>query len=236
LNGDSYLLLDSHCEALIRDPFSLAPVLVELLKPDADIKVKHAVTSLLKNLAQSGANRKPLGQSGILEQLVHSKLWEEGCDMAETVQISAIGVAKHLCNGDGMYDALRSCVLFSALFPADNTLRLMGVHPISGTDQLLSLVKRSDSIVVKSEGTRVLTYCIKSLWKKDASSTGLPDFESRRQMAMSSLSQPPAAYAIANLLVTGQKHAILLNESTFALTLLASKSSGGEHLIFDRLH
>jgi hypothetical protein len=112
--GNSYLLLDSYCEALIRDPFNLAPVLVELLKPDADIKVKHAVTGLLKNLAQSSANRKPLGQSGILEQLVHSKLWEDGCDMAETVQISAIGAAKHLCNGDGVYNAIRSCMLLSA--------------------------------------------------------------------------------------------------------------------------
>jgi len=108
----------------------------------------------------------------------------------------------------------------------------MGVHPISGTDQLISLIKRSDSVVVQSEGTRVLAYCIKSLWKKDASSTELPDFESRRQVAISALSQTPAVQAIVNLLVTGQKHTILLNESIFALTLLANKSSEGEYLVF----
>lgn len=80
----------------------MAAALVDLLKPDADIKVKHAITGLLKNLAQSSNNRRLLGESGILEQLVRSGIWEQGCDMAESVQVSGIGTAKHLCNGDGM--------------------------------------------------------------------------------------------------------------------------------------
>jgi hypothetical protein len=76
-------------------------VLKGFLTPETDIKVKHAVAGLLKNLAQASANRRLLGQSGLLEQLIRSQIWSGGCDMAETVQVSAIGVAKHLCNGDG---------------------------------------------------------------------------------------------------------------------------------------
>jgi len=82
------LLSDAYCEALIKERHQLLPALVSFLIPEADIKVKHAVA----------------GQAGVLEQLGRSRIWGEGCDMAETVQVSAIGVAKHLCNGD------RSCL------------------------------------------------------------------------------------------------------------------------------
>jgi len=98
------LLSDAYCEALIKERHQLLPALVSFLIPEADIKVKHAVAGLMKNLAQAPANRRALGQAGVLEQLGRSRIWGEGCDMAETVQVSAIGVAKHLCNGD------RSCL------------------------------------------------------------------------------------------------------------------------------
>lgn len=91
---------DSNCVALLKEPFSLTSVLVSLLEPSADIKLKHAVAGLLKNLVQVSSNRVVLGKAGLLEQLSKSKLWTDQYDMAETVQVSAIGIAKHLCNGD----------------------------------------------------------------------------------------------------------------------------------------
>lgn len=207
---------DAYCEALLGEPYNLASSLVKLLEPDADIKVKHAVTGLLKNLAQAANNRKALGESGILEKLALSKVWDQSCDMAETVQVSAIGVAKHLCNGD-----------------VSNTLRLMNSSEPNGVDQILALVKRSDSIIVKSEGTRVVAYCVRSLWRKDApgidvgsSPLRTEDIAQRRQQAANDLSKEPAVRALVDLLVTGQKHAILLNESCFALNLIAGNSSG----------
>lgn len=115
---------------------------------------------------------------------------------------------------------------------AGNTLRLMGTQPTSGVDQLIALVQRSDSVVVKSEGTRVIGYCVKSLWKKDASSMGTQNFDSRVQEGRVSLSEAPVVRTLAHLLVTGQKHGILLNESTFSLTLIANHDRGGMYVLY----
>jgi hypothetical protein len=93
--------IDQYSEALLQPPYSLGKSVIPLLTPEADIKVKHALTGLLKNLCQALANRPVLGREGLLEKLSQSTIWSESCDMAETVQVSAIGIAKHLCNGDG---------------------------------------------------------------------------------------------------------------------------------------
>ncbi|KAG8812174.1 hypothetical protein FRC18_003052 [Serendipita sp. 400] len=216
---------DAYSEALLREPFNLAPQLIKFLQKDEDIKVKHSVTGLLKNLAQASSNRKILGESGVLEQLTRSGIWEKECDMAETVQVSAIGITKHLCNSD-----------------ANNTLRLMSGPSPNGVDQIQALVERSDSVIVKSEGTRVLAYCVKSLWRKDpapvtqsTTTTDIPqqDTTVQRREAAYALSRTPIVRALVDLLVTGQKHTILLNESSFALTLIASKPEGATNIAIE---
>lgn len=72
-----------------------------LLDKKTDIKIKHGVTGLLKNLAQAPANRTPLGDAGILDALAGSTIWDRKWDIAETVQLSAIGISKHLCQSNG---------------------------------------------------------------------------------------------------------------------------------------
>ena len=106
-------------------------------------------------------------------------------------------------------------------------MRLTNEATPSGTDQIVALVQRSDSVIVKSEGTRVLAYCVKSLWRKDVS-PGAPDFDSRRKQAIAALIQEPVIRALADLLVQGHKHIILLSESSFALTLISSKAATGK--------
>jgi hypothetical protein len=81
---------------------------------------------------------------------------------------------------------------------------------------------------VKSEGTRVLAYCVKSLWRKEVSPGAPADFDSRRKQAITALTQEPVIKALADLLVQGHKHVILLSESTFALTLISSKPDTGK--------
>ena len=99
-------LSETTSTALLSPPHSIAPILSAdaLLSPKTDIKVKHGVVGLLKHLAQSSANspsnRSALSGSGIVRRLVTSGIWnEKGDAMVEVVQMSAIGVAKHLCNG-----------------------------------------------------------------------------------------------------------------------------------------
>lgn len=115
----------------------------------------------------------------------------------------------------------------------DNTLRLMSGEAPSGTEQIVALVQRTDSIVLKSEGTRVLAYCVKSLWRKDALPGAPAALDSRRKQAIVALTQVPVISALANLLVQGHRHTILLSESTFALTLISSKSESGRPIPSD---
>lgn len=93
--------LEAHSTAIVKPPISLAPDLATLLEPGTDIKVKHGVVGLLKHLAQSQNNRALLGEAGVIQKLASSQVWGEKADIAELVQVSAIGVAKHMCNGNG---------------------------------------------------------------------------------------------------------------------------------------
>lgn len=86
----------------------MAPVLTSknLLSPNSDIKLRHAVIGLLKNVSQSATPTSiipvELGNAGIIEAIVGSGVWDQQHDaMVEVVQVGAIGVVKHLCNTSG---------------------------------------------------------------------------------------------------------------------------------------
>ena len=93
--------LESHATAVVSPPIDLGPHLASLLKPEADIKIKHGVIGLLRHLAYVSAARTPLCEAGTIERLVASNVFSEISTIAELVQVSAIGVVKHLCNGNG---------------------------------------------------------------------------------------------------------------------------------------
>lgn len=94
-------IVDAHSAAVVNPPIALAPDLAALLTPTADVQVKHGVVGLLKNLAQVKENRAILGKAGIIQKLASSGLFSDKADMLEMVQVYAIGIAKHMCNGDG---------------------------------------------------------------------------------------------------------------------------------------
>jgi hypothetical protein len=72
-----------------------------LLRPEIDIKVKHGVIGLLKHLAYAAPARLALSDAGVVKRLVDSNVFQPTADMAEMVQVNAIGVIKHLCGGNG---------------------------------------------------------------------------------------------------------------------------------------
>ena len=88
--------------AIIKPPIALVPSLMSILEPGADIKVKHGVTGLLRHLAYHTPARAPLGEAGTIERLVASNIFKDTSDIADIVQLSAIGIVKNLCNGNGL--------------------------------------------------------------------------------------------------------------------------------------
>ncbi|KAG6337204.1 hypothetical protein ID866_1876 [Astraeus odoratus] len=151
-----------HSTVLLSPPYNIAQLLSSevLLSPSTDIKLKHGVIGLLKHLSQSSSNsptnRAALSRAGVIERILFSGIWDERSDaMADVVQMNAIGVVKHLCNG-----SLDNS--FKVLLPID-----VDNPPPTGLAQILSLVKRSDKVAIKSEGTRVIVNLVKSIWSSD---------------------------------------------------------------------
>ncbi|GBE82337.1 hypothetical protein BKA93DRAFT_760564 [Sparassis latifolia] len=206
---------DALSMALVNPPISLSADLAALLEPDTDIKVKHGIVGLLKHLAQPQGNRAVLGQAGIIQKLASSQVWGEKSDIAVIVQGSAIGVVKHLCNGN----AENSIV---TILP-DGSNR-------SAMEQILTLTSRSDEIAVKSEGTRVLVNVIKSLWSSDRSSL---DAE-RRRSAVNAVLTPKCTSALARLVGRSKRYPVLINEGVVALSLLSTDPHGAT-LVLDAI-
>ena len=96
--------------------------------------------------------------------------------------------------------------------------------------QILARSRRSDSVSVKSEGTRVLVNVVKSL----CSGTGDVK-EPDRQRACRLLVKAECADALAQLLGRSKKHIILLNEATVSLLLLSHQPGAGRLKLLNKL-
>ncbi|KAJ3966937.1 hypothetical protein EV361DRAFT_933110 [Lentinula raphanica] len=230
---------EKHANLLLSPPHSLAPVLSSqhLLSPSTDIKMKHGVLGLLKHIAQAGPPGSDihviLGKAGLIQCICDSGVWDEQTDgMAEVLQVSAIGVVKHMCNTN-----------------VDNTISLVlpppleGIGHPSGLSLILSLVKRADTITVKSEGTRVLVNVVKSLWSGDiigtpvstlsspiangtVDSASLASKERKKKESMKAVLTMQCATALASLVGRSGRYPLLVNEGVVALTLLSTQKVG----------
>lgn len=130
------------------------------------------------------------------------------------------------------YLALAGSSLGSNLLQANNSIMLVLPNPTqplqaSPLNQILALVRRSDSVAVKSEGTRVFVNAIKSIWSSEASSNSDPSWTQRRKAAMDQLVTPSIAAVLAQMIGRSKKYAILISEGVFAFSLLSMQPTGG---------
>ncbi|KAF8628482.1 hypothetical protein AX15_003992 [Amanita polypyramis BW_CC] len=225
--------------ALLSPPHSLASVLVSrrLLGPSSDIKMKHGVIGLLKHIAQSGPGSSPitsiLDQVNTLQRIVESRIWDESPDpMISIVQLSAIGIAKHLC-GSSLDHAL-------AMFQRASD------GMVTGMSQILNLIQGTDNVAVRSEGTRVIVNTIKTLWMGDSRGTSpeitsptamsgnseeILEKQQRRQAAIRAIVIADVVSALSNLIAHSRRHPVLVNEAIIALSLLSATKDGGPLVI-----
>ncbi|GLB34997.1 putative small GTPase mediated signal transduction [Lyophyllum shimeji] len=238
---------EKNSTALVSPPYSLAPVLASphLLSPSTDIKVKHGVIGLLKHLAQapphSRAIHSALGKAGVVRRIAGSGVWDEKAGaMADIVQLSAIGVVKHMCNAN--VEHTFALVLPSSSSPSSTT----------GLAQVLALVKRSDSVPIKSEGSRVLVNVVRSLWSSSLPASPATDSQAspiaagtvdkedvlerqrKRNAAMRAVLTPACISTLASLVGRSGKYPLLVNEGVVALSLLSTHKEGAK-LVLDAL-
>ncbi|KAF8741027.1 hypothetical protein AX14_006226 [Amanita brunnescens Koide BX004] len=230
---------ESTSVALLSSPYSLGPMLVSnrLLSPSTDIKMKHGVIGLLKHIAQS----KPgsplissiLDEVNTLQRVAGCQIWDERPDpMISIVQLSAIGLAKHLCSSSLEH----TLAMFQR--PSDEIT--------TGVAQILNLIKRTDNVAVKSEGTRVIVNIIKTLWLGDNRSTSseitsptvmsgnseeILEKQQKRQTAIRTIIASDVVSVLTGLIARSRRHPVLVNEAIIALSLLSTTKDGGPLVI-----
>jgi len=224
---------------LMVPPYSLTSTLVSppLLSPKTDLKLKHSVLGLLKNLVQSAepssAIQDALSRSGMVCKLQESGVWNEKSDsMADIVQLNAIGVVRHLCSIDSTHSVyiLLHLPLLTITIAVEHAFALTisasnSLSP-SGLEQILALVRRTESVPVKSEGTRVLVNVIRSLWAVEANNPPSQERQRNREIATQLVLTQDSADILATLLVCSGRYPVLTNECILALTLLSMHSYG----------
>ena len=105
---------------------------------------------------------------------------------------------------------------------------------VSGLSQIIALVSRSDSVPIKSEGTRVLVNVVKSLWSSEWNNSAVSEEKKRRrEQAIRAVLNPEYIFALAGLIGRSGRYPILVNEGVVALTLICTHGEGGK---LDYLH
>ncbi|KIJ69418.1 hypothetical protein HYDPIDRAFT_80271 [Hydnomerulius pinastri MD-312] len=211
---------------LLSPPHNIARLLSSeaLLAPTTDIKLKHGVIGLLKHLSQSSSqspsNRAALSDAGVIERIVGSGVWDDRSDaMADIVQANAIGAVKHLCNG-----SIDNSFVLTLPSEGENP-------PPTGLSQLLALIRRSNTVAIKSEGTRVIVNLVKSLWSSDPSAEQRSPEENqarqqKRDKAIRALVTEPCAEALAALIGRSLKYPVLINDAVVALSVMSTHPNG----------
>lgn len=97
----------------------------------------------------------------------------------------------------------------------------------AGLSQILALVRRSDTVAIKSEGTRVVVNVIKSLWSANGASSDAKE-QQRLEVALKSVLIPASAEVLASLVDRSMKYPLLVNEGVVSLSLLSTRDVGGQ--------
>lgn len=102
---------------------------------------------------------------------------------------------------------------------ADNALKAVDTV----VDEIISLVQRTDDVAMRCEGTRVCVNAIRTL----CSAAGQPGGSARTADALKRLGSEDVVEALSQLVRTGGKYPILVNEGVVSLALLVAFGDGG---------
>lgn len=97
----------------------------------------------------------------------------------------------------------------------------------AGLSQIVALVRRSDTVAIKSEGTRVVVNVVKSLWSANGASSDAEE-QQRRETALKAVLVPASAEVLASLIDRSMRYPLLVNEGVVSLSLLSAHDSGGQ--------
>jgi len=202
---------DQHCIDLVQQHHLEVPLL-KLLQKTEDLRVQHAVVSILKNLSLPKQNKQSVGAAGTIQ--IVSEYLDSSKDMLKPVQFAVIGILKLLSIGD-VFNATQIVIPERHIEGGSS-----GISPLT---RVVEFIERVDDVAARSEATRVLVNLIKTVWSQEHASSSL------LKERLCSLKTVTALTA----LVRSSKFSILQNEGIISLTLLftyAGNADNNEHI------
>ncbi|KAI8577275.1 hypothetical protein K450DRAFT_282785 [Umbelopsis ramanniana AG] len=196
---------DEHCVDLVQKYHVEIPLL-RLLKKTTDLRVQHAVVSILKNLSLPKQNKQNIGSAGAIQAV--APYLDASKDMLKPVQFAVIGILKLLAVGDD-FNATQIVTAEPSVDEAEES------DTISPLDRVVEFIQRVDDVAAKSEATRVLVNLIKTAWSQENVSSVVL----RERLCSIQIVKALAA------LVRSSKFSILQNEAIIALTLLFTQEN-----------
>ncbi|KAJ2762117.1 Rap1 GTPase-GDP dissociation stimulator 1, partial [Coemansia nantahalensis] len=209
---------DAHCEQLVGGHGALVARLVRVwfaARGGADVHVRHAVSGLLKNLCLPAANKQPLADMGLAAAAAANIT-----TAVVPIQANAIGILRHLATGA----------------PAAGTVAQL-LRPLaddgaeSALQALLRTVRTTDIDGIRCEGTRLVAAVAKKIYLRRAAPAAPADgalLDGARH-ALEAAALDLVTPLVRLVLLDGQRHPLLQQESLVALTVLAAAGSGVDY-------
>ncbi|BGP32744.1 hypothetical protein JCM10296v2_004528 [Rhodotorula toruloides] len=224
---------DNHTLSLVRD-YHLASPLARIVRdrvsgavgktgrPGETTQVLFGVVSLLRHLAIPAANRRVIGETGVVPFV--SQLLRKELDVVQPLQLATVGLLKHLASGD-FSNALAMLDLETATDSSSSDTA------ISTLDLLLSLRTRVDDLRLRSESTRAVANLVRTLFAAPSDDAATEQVKP----GWEKLTNRSVAGSLAEMVRMSQRYPVLVNEGVVGLTLLAGSGEKGAALVLDAL-
>ncbi|KAJ1665818.1 Rap1 GTPase-GDP dissociation stimulator 1 [Coemansia sp. RSA 1813] len=204
---------DEHCTRLVTEHPALVRTLIHewFASRDTNVRTRHAASGLLKNLCLPAANKPTMVSFGLVRVAALC------IDTAVIpIQANAIGILRHLINSHGDNSTTMQ-----------TTLGLLEEHPTAGgkkiraLDELLKVVRSTDIDGIRCEGTRLVAAVAKRIYLPTGANKNDPALV-KAQGLLEEKSFDIVSPLVRLVMLDGQRHPLLQQESLVALTVLAS--------------
>ncbi|KAJ1901719.1 hypothetical protein LPJ66_000568 [Kickxella alabastrina] len=204
---------DEHCTRLVAEHPALVRTLIhEWFAPrTTNVRTRHAASGVLKNLCLPLVNKQHMVDFGVVPVA-----FANIDTMVIPIQANSISILRHLLNGPPA-----ASIILNMFEPVDNG---KGAMVIALAD-LLKVVKQTDIDAIRCEGTRLVSAIAKKIYLGvNSSDEAAQQMVDRAQEILQAESYDLVTPLVKLVMLDGQRHPLLQQESLVALTVLASTS------------
>ncbi|KAJ1798757.1 Rap1 GTPase-GDP dissociation stimulator 1 [Coemansia sp. RSA 2399] len=219
---------DEHCTRLVNEHPALVRTLIHewFASRDTNVRTRHAASGLLKNLCLPAANKPTMVTFGLVPVAALC------IDTAVIpIQANAIGILRHLINTSNQMTSQTTTLGLLEEMPGSakgkNTCALA---------ELLSVVRSTDVDGIRCEGTRLVAAVAKRIYLPAAGNKDDDPTLARAQAILEEKSFDIVSPLVRLVMLDGQRHPLLQQESLVALTVLASADCVRTRHIADIVH